>query len=40
MGGLNLQNRTTTTKPARRGLGMGPVDLGDFVQEAVGMMME
>jgi hypothetical protein len=39
MGGLNLQNRTTT-KPARRGLGMGPADLGDFMQEAVGMMME
>jgi hypothetical protein len=36
MGGLNLQNRTGGT-PSRRGL--GPVDLGDFVQEAVGMGM-
>jgi hypothetical protein len=37
MGGLNLQNRTTNQSPARRGL--GPVDLGDFVVEAMGAMM-
>ncbi|KAH3951639.1 RHOMBOID-like protein [Parastagonospora nodorum] len=38
MGGLNLQNRTTTNQsPARRGL--APVDLGGFVAEAMGAMM-
>jgi hypothetical protein len=36
MGGLNLQNKTQSTK---RGLGMGPVDMADFVAEAAGRMM-
>jgi hypothetical protein len=36
MGGLNLQNRSTQN-PARRGL--APVDLSDFVAEAMGAMM-
>lgn len=37
MGSLHLQNRTTNQSKARRGL--GPVDLGDFVAETMGMMM-
>jgi hypothetical protein len=36
MGGLNLQNRTSQN-PGKRSL--APVDMTDFVAEAMGMMM-
>lgn len=40
MGGLNLQNRTNTTQQqSSNKRGLGPVDMSEFVAEAVGMMI-